>query len=56
MTPADVTAYLDALRAGRCMSAELVLPTMTIRAVFAPDLEQPDAGTPWPVWKAEESK
>ena len=39
MTPSELSAYLKALRDGKCMSAELVLPGgATIRAVFAPEM------------------
>jgi hypothetical protein len=58
MTPSEVTAYLDALRAGGCMSAELILPGgATIRAVFAPDFpvegQKLDADLPPPSWKGD---
>lgn len=63
MTPADVSAYLKALREGSCMSAELVLPGgAAIRAVFEPTPppggkplgEDPEPGA-WK-WKGEETE
>lgn len=46
MTPAELTAYLDAMRAGRCQSAEIILPGgIAIRAVFQIDMGLDMPGT-----------
>jgi hypothetical protein len=61
MKPSELAEYLRVLRDAQLMSAEVVLPELTIRAVFAPEmpgvpLEQADEDPNWGKysWKGDQ--
>lgn len=46
MTPTLLAEYLETMRRAGCMSAEVICPEGTVRAVFAPDEPAPAFGKP----------
>jgi hypothetical protein len=54
-TPDELKAYLDVLRAGGCVSVEMAIPGLNLRAVFAPSVTSGDSDLPptWPDWRGE---